>query len=467
MITLVGMLIFTINILSSQNTLTLDNTTLTKKELVTGIQIPWEMLWGPDDHIWVNQRNGIILRVDPATGNTTEILDWRSMVINEDDSGFGSEYGMLGMAFHPDFENNQKIYVVYNYGPPIKERLVTFTWDGTNLSNEEIILDNIGGGIYHNGSRLLITMDNKILMSTGDIKDAPTSQDLDDLNGKYLRLNLDGSIPEDNPIPGSYVYTLGHRNSQGIAYGPNNQIYISEHGEMLYDEINILEAGRNYGWANVEGSCNLNIEIQFCEENNVAEPIFEWTPCIGPSDIAYYDHPAIPEWQGKMMVAVLGGAGFTRKPRISVLTFNEDGSDVISEDLYFEDFGRIRDVCINPHTGSVYFATNGQAYPGSGPNQIVEYANLDFVSNITETEISSQNISVRPNPASDIINIESTVELLGARYEIYSFAGEKVKDGLIDLLNQELNVSELGQGQYFIRCQNELGQITRTFTIIK
>ena len=466
-ILLVGMLALTVSILPGQNTLTLDNTTLTKKELVTGIQIPWEILWGPDDHIWVSQRNGLILRVDPTTGNTTEILNWKFKVLNEDDTGGGSEYGMLGMAFHPDFENNQKIYVVYNYGPPIKERLVTFTWDGTSLSNEEIILDDIGGGIYHNGSRLLITKDNKILMSTGDIKDAPTSQDLEDLNGKYLRLNLDGTVPDDNPIPGSYVYTLGHRNSQGIAYGPNDQIYISEHGEMLFDEINILEAGRNYGWANVEGSCNSSLEIEFCEENNVVEPIFEWTPCIGPSDIEYYDHPAIPEWQGKMLVAVLGGAGFTRKPRISVMTFNEDGSDIIEEDVYFENFGRIRDICVNPHTGSIYFATNGSFYPGFGPNQIIEYENLDFISGVKESGINSQNINILPNPASELINLQSTSELLGSSFEIYSFKGEKVKDGLIDVLNQELNVSELGQGQYFIRCKNELGQITRTFSIIK
>ncbi len=461
------MLTITVSILTAQNTLTLETTTLTKKELVTGLLIPWEMSWGPDDHIWLTQRNGLILRVDPQTGNTTEILDWRSNVINEDDSGFGSEYGMLGMAFHPDFENNQKIFVVYNYGPPIKERLVTFTWDGTQLGNEEIILDNIDGAAFHNGSRLLITKDNKILMSTGDIKDAARSQDVDDLLGKYLRINLDGTVPDDNPIPGNYMYALGLRNSQGITYGPNDSIFISEHGEMLFDEINILQAGRNYGWANVEGSCNTSLEIDFCNANNVVEPIFEWTPCIGVSDIEYYDHPAIPEWQGKMLVSVLGGAGFTRVPRISVLTFNEDGTDLGDEEVYFEDFGRIRDVCVNPHTGAIYFATNGQAYPGSGPNQIVEYTNLDFISNTEETGLNSQSIKLHPNPASELINLSSTQELIGTKYEIYSFAGEKVKDGLIETLNQELNIADLGQGQYFIRCQNEHGQLSRSFSIIK
>jgi len=466
-IALVGMLVITTSILTAQNTLTLESTTLTKTELVTGIQIPWEMLWGPDDHIWVNQRNGIILRVDPITGNTTEILDWRSNVVNEDDSGFGSEYGMLGMAFHPDFETNQKIFVVYNYGPPVTERLVSFTWDGTELGNEEIILDNIDGGLFHNGSRILITRDHKILMSTGDIKEAPRSQDIDNLNGKYLRINLDGTVPDDNPIPGNYVYTIGHRNSQGIAYGPHDKIYISEHGEMLFDEINILEEGRNYGWAHVEGSCNTSLEIEFCENNNVMEPIFEWTPCIGPSDIEFYDHPAIPEWQGKMMVAILGGAGFVRQPRISILTFNEDGTDVIDEQIYFEDFGRIRDVCVNPHTGAIYFATNGEAYPGAGPNQIVEYANMDFIDHTEEVGLNSQNISIHPNPASDLITLKSSPELMGTKYEIYSFEGKKVKDGLIDDLNQKLNVADLSQGQYFIRCENELGQVSRTFSIVK
>ena len=110
---------------------------------------------------------------------------------------------------------------------------------------------------------------------------------------------------------------------------------------------------------------------------NVREPLREWTPCVAVNGIAYYDHPAIPEWQGSMLMAVLGG--FVQDPRLSVLHFNADGTEVIGEDQYFNNYGRIRDVCINPHNGAVYFATNGNFYPSSGPNRIIEYRNLDFM----------------------------------------------------------------------------------------
>lgn len=466
-ILLVGMLALNTSILTGQNTLTLDSTTLTKKELITGVQIPWELKWGPDDYLWFTQRNGMIFRSDPNTGNTTEILDHRTFVRNEDDEGDGSEYGMLGMCFHPDFENTPKVYVVYNYDNPIMEKLVSFEWDGDTLRNEEILLDGIEGFTYHNGSRLLMTMDEKILMSTGDVTIPQNGQKMDTYNGKYLRINLDGSIPEDNPFPDSYIYSFGHRNSQGIAYGPGGKLYISEHGTMVSDELSILEAGGNYGWANVLGYCDTNVEINFCNANDVIEPIFDWSPCVAVSDIEYYNHDAIPEWKGKMMVTVLGGIGFQKLPRISFMSFNEDGTEVVSEEKFFEDFGRIRDVCVNPHTGSIYFATNGPGYPGSGPNQIIEYVNLEYDGTSPVLELDAQNLKLSPNPADELIILESSEKLLGTNFEIISYQGVIVLTGEITNKKMNISLSNLEQGQYFIRCSNENGQLTRTFSIIR
>ena len=128
------------------------------------------------------------------------------------------------MALHPDFANTPKVFIVYNYmqgNQTVKERLSSFDWNGSALVNEEYLINNIPGYWIHNGSRLLITADQKILMSTGDTGDGGTSsQNLSSLNGKILRINLDGSIPSDNPNPDSYVYSFGHRNGQGLANGP-------------------------------------------------------------------------------------------------------------------------------------------------------------------------------------------------------------------------------------------------------
>ena len=458
---------FNISILVSQNTLTLDSTTLTKIELVTGVQIPWELKWGPDDHLWFTQRNGVVFRTNPNTGNTTEILDYRSIVANTDDNGNGSEYGMLGMCFHPDFENEPKVFIVFNYGSSITERLSSFEWNGSELVNEEIILDDIEGGFFHNGSRLLMTNDEKILMSTGDITIPQNGQRMNTFNGKYLRINLDGSIPEDNPFPNSYIYSFGHRNSQGVCYGPDDKLYMTEHGTSVSDEINILEAGGNYGWANVLGACDTPVEVNFCNDNNVIEPIFDWSPCVGVSDLIYYNHDAIPEWKGKLMVSILGGVGPIKRPSITVMTLSEDGNQIISDETFFEDLGRLRDICINPHTGSIYIATNGDSYPGFGPNQIIEYKNLEFEGPSNIDNLNSQDIQLNPNPASDILNVECTQELIGSNFEIISARGNQVTKGTIKTLNQTIDISALEQGQYFLRCQNRKGQLTRTFSIIK
>jgi len=213
---------------NAQPTWTVGATTLTETDLVTGLVLPWEITWGPDDFIWCTTRPGLVLRIDPATGNYTTVLD-KSSVVPESGSG---EPGMLGMALHPDFANTPKVFIVYNYmqgANTVRERLSSFEWNGTNLVNEEYLINAIPGYWIHDGSRLMITSDNKILMSTGDTGDGgDSSQDITALNGKILRINLDGTIPSDNPDPTSYVYSYGHRNSQGLCQGPNGLIYSSE-----------------------------------------------------------------------------------------------------------------------------------------------------------------------------------------------------------------------------------------------
>src|SRR5690606_33334939 len=143
-----------------------------------------------------------------------------------------------------------EVFLVYTYGPLdnqgyFKERLVKYTFDGTNLVNPDILIDNILAWSNHNGSRLLFLPDNTLLMSTGECYVNQLAQDSSSLSGKYLRVNTDGSIPADNPIPGSYVYTWWHRSSQGICMLPNGKALISDHGPSTDDELQVLEAGKN------------------------------------------------------------------------------------------------------------------------------------------------------------------------------------------------------------------------------
>ncbi|MBT6163724.1 MAG: T9SS type A sorting domain-containing protein [Crocinitomicaceae bacterium] len=458
---LFALFMFTISSIS-QTTWEVGNTTLTEYDLVTGVQIPWEILWGPDDHIWMTSRKGEVMRIEPETGNYNVVLE-RNVISN----GSG-EPGMLGMAMHPDWENSPKVYVVYCTGSAFNgdEHLSVFDWDGTSLVNEEILLTIQAGGI-HNGSRLLVLPDNTLLMTAGDIGSSSLAQLEGSLQGKTLRLNLDGSVPDDNPIADSYVYTIGNRNSQGLALGANGIVYSSEHGQNSNDELNIVTAGGNYGWPNVEGFCNTIGEQAFCEENDVIEPLEAWTPCIAVNGIEYYNHEAIPEWQNSILMAVLGGLG-GQYERLSVMHLADDGLSVTGEDQFFSSFNqRVRDVAVNPYTGSVYVAFNGTSYPGNGPNIIKEFRNESFASSLSDDLQIGATINAFPNPANDNIRIDWDMPMTQGEFEVYSYNGQLIKRGTLNGANSSLvlDTSDWSAGSYFVRAVHAKGTVTATFQV--
>ena len=444
----------------SQPTWQVGNTTLTEYDLVTGVQLPWEILWGPDDFIWMTSRKGEVLRIDPASGNYTVVLEKTVM------NGGNGEPGMLGLAMHPDWENSPLVYIVYCTGSGGNgiEHLSVFEWNGTELVNEEGLLNLQAGGI-HNGSRLLMLPDGTMLMTAGDVVSSSNSQNLNSKQGKTLRLNLDGSVPDDNPFPGSHVYTFGNRNSQGLALGPNGIIYSSEHGQNSNDEFNIVQAGGNYGWPNVEGFCNTSSEQTFCADNNVIEPLEAWTPCVAVNGIEYYNHAAIPEWQNSILMSVLGGLG-GQYERLSVLHLSDDGLSVTSEEQYFSSFNqRVRDVAVNPSTGSVYVAFNGTSYPGNGPNIIKEFRNEAFASSIAAPSGDLLALKLYPNPASESLSLSWNEPLQDASFEVISYEGKSISSGKAPSRTLVLDVSAWAAGQYFIRVSHAQGTMTRTFQV--
>ncbi len=448
---------FTIN---AQTTVDVGNTTLTENIVATGLNIPWEIIYGPDNHLWVTERAGRVKRINPENGNTTTILDIDNQVWGGD-----GEPGLLGMALHPDFENNGRVYMVYTYGGfgNRKERLSYYTWDGTSLSGEVQVLSDLPAQTIHNGSRLLFLPDGTLLMTTGDIGNSSNSQNMNTLMGKTLRMNDDGTIPADNPDPNSLIYTYGNRNAQGLCLAPDGTIYSSEHGQNHSDEVNIIKPDTNYGWPNVEGPCNTSIEIDYCNNVDVEEPIWAWTSyCIAPNGLVYYDHEAIPEFQNSLLVSILGGIS-AQEPRISHLELSADGQTVVSETEYFTNYGRIRDVAINPANGAIYFATNGPSYPGSGPNMIVEYRNeAYFPSSNPYIGEEDQFINVTPNPISGRGKIEFSENFIGHNYEIISYDGKVVQSGTITEQEMILRKRNLASGAYYIKATNKRGTITRT-----
>ena len=313
--------------------------------LMGGLSHVWEMVYGPDDHLWITERSGKISRVNAETGEVT-LLHTISDVVST------GEGGLLGMALHPQFNNNPWVYVVYNYGSPYREKVVRFTYSGGTLNSPLMIIDQIPAASIHNGSRLLITPDQKLLVTTGDASSASSAQNMNSLSGKILRLELNGNIPADNPIPGSAVWSSGHRNPQGLVMA-NGKLYSSEHGPNNDDEVNIIMKGRNYGWPNVEGVCNTGAEQQFCNTNNVVEPIMTWTPTVATAGLTYYNADLIPQWKNSLLLVTLKGS------RLIQLKLNEAGDQITgSKDFFAGDYGRLRAICSSPD-GKVYIASSG------------------------------------------------------------------------------------------------------------
>ena len=330
-------------------------TTIKETVLVENLNFPWEILWGPDNFIWMTERGGRISKVNPSNGAVIPLITVSEVVTN-------NEGGMLGMVLHPNFSITPQAFIAYDYnnGSGYKEKIIRYTYNGTTLINPVTIIDNIAASSIHNGCRLLITADLKLFISTGDASDQSNPQNLSAINGKILRLNLDGTIPSDNPIAGNPLWSFGHRNPQGLVFA-NNKLYSSEHGPDTDDEINIIEKGRNYGWPSVRGFCNESGEQSFCSVNNVKEPIKSWTPTAAVSGMDYYNKNLIPEWQNSLLVVALKNA------RLYQLKLDNTFTIITETNEYFTNkYGRMRDVCISPD-GKVYICTSN-----GGNDKIIE-----------------------------------------------------------------------------------------------
>jgi glucose/arabinose dehydrogenase len=224
--------------------------------VATGLDTPWALAFAPDGRIFVTERAG---RIRIVKDGALQPEPWMTLQVAE-----VSEAGLLGLAIDPNFAENRYVYVAYTYrsGGGLANRLARLREDpatGKGVA-DKVLIDNVPGANNHDGGRVKFGPDGKLYWTMGDAQNMASAQNRGSLNGKILRLNPDGSVPTDNPFPNSYVYSFGHRNPQGLAWQPGTgRLYETEHGPSgekgcCRDEVNFIEAGKNYGWPTATGS---------------------------------------------------------------------------------------------------------------------------------------------------------------------------------------------------------------------
>ena len=308
--------------------------------VVDGLNNPWEMVFAPNGDIYFSERDGRIWKIESFG---------EAKVIQTFPKSGSYEGGTLGLALHPNFEENKKIYV-YQTNLELEffqNKVFSFTVDGDELIDKQTIIDDIPGAPWHDGGRIAFGPDGKLYITTGDAVNPGWSQDLSSLAGKILRINPDGTIPDDNPFDSSSIFSYGHRNPQGIAWSNDGLLVSSEHGpsgEMGYghDEINVIVKGKNYGWPKVVGDSS---------DDSFVNPIIHSGQITwAPSGMIYFDSKKIPSLDGKFLVGALRGQ------HLMVVDVAKDGSLISKEKMFEGEFGRIRTAQIGPD-GVLYLLT--------------------------------------------------------------------------------------------------------------
>ena len=311
-----------------------------------GLDIPWSVVFPSENRILISERSGSIREIVAGRLNPEPIFQF-------DEVDLQGEAGLMGLALDPEFENNRYLYACYatDAGSGLVDRIARLIDTETSISLDAVLLDNIPAAKYHSGCRLEFSPDGKLYITTGDATQPELAQDIESLAGKILRINPDGTIPDDNPIGGSPVFSYGHRNPQGIDWDPQtSRLYSSEHGPSGFDgpqggdEINIIEAGGNYGWPLI--SHDETLEGTF-------HPIIQFTPAEAPASLLFYDSKTLPFFTGSLFFGALRGEGLVR------IILSQDGKEVKEVEKIVDDVGRVRDVVSGPD-GLIYFTTSNR-----------------------------------------------------------------------------------------------------------
>jgi len=331
----------------SETYTTSDGVSFKIETVVSNLDVPWSLAFEGEDLYFTERRGKIwVLR---------RMESKRTLIADIDEVFADGEGGLMGLAFHPEFKRNNFLYLSYSYrdGSRTLNKVVRFKLSENRLESNRTIVGGLPGSGIHNGCRIRFGPDRKLYITTGDAGRRVIAQDMSSLGGKVLRVNDDGSIPSDNPFGNSPVYSIGHRNGQGLDWHPTLRFLLeSEHGPSGFDgpgggdEINIVEAGKNYGWPKIHHKESAE---------GMMSPVAEFTPAVAPGGASFCTGKGIPQFKNHLFVATLRGKRLMR-----IVLNPKSGRQVIGiENLLTGVFGRLRDVIEGPD-GYLYFSTSNR-----------------------------------------------------------------------------------------------------------
>ena len=334
--------------------------------LVDNLSHPWGVSFLPDGAVLITERSGILKLVSPTRG--VQIVAGIPEVWAE------GQGGLLDIALHPEFAKTKQIYLSYSEPSDDQERGGTALALGRlerspmpKIRDLKVLFSQTEktDSSRHFGSRIAISPANRLFLTIGDRGDKARAQDPFDHAGSIIRLNLDGTVPVDNPFISNgnglpEIWSTGHRNPQGAIWNPSTEsLWTVSHGARGGDEINHIKPARNYGWPVISyGTHYWGTQIgEGTHKDGMEQPVYYWDPSIAPSGFTYYQGEAFPDWRGQLFV---GALKFETIVRLKV-----HNNKVLSEERLFKNkFGRIRDVRQGPE-GYLYFLTDedpGQLY---------------------------------------------------------------------------------------------------------
>ena len=317
------------------------------EEVVQGLEIPWSIVFTSAERLLVSERPGRVREIVDGQLNPEALYTFTDVVTVE-------ETGLMSMVLDPNYADNKTLYACYTSqdAKGMFDRVVRMTDNGDSLTLDRVLLDGIPAAKYHAGCRLGVGPDGRLYITSGDARVPSSAQDLNSLAGKILRINLDGSIPSDNPFPGSVVYSYGHRNPQGLAWQPGSgRLYATEHGPSGSDgpeggdEINLIQPGANYGWPLVSHDAMLE---------GTESPLIQFTPAVAPAAAMFYSGDVLPMFDGKFFFGALRGEGV-----VMATISAQDPKSIEDVQWIVSDAGRVREVAESPD-GLIYFTTSNQ-----------------------------------------------------------------------------------------------------------